>query len=50
MMTLTSIVGDGKEHVVTTLITTIYNGEGSGGGSANHELIATNAPPYEHTF
>ncbi len=48
-MTLISIAGDEKEHVVTTPITTAYNGRGSGGESANLELIATNAPPYEHT-
>jgi hypothetical protein len=48
-MTLTSIAGDEKEHVVTTPITTADNRKGSGGESANHELIATNAPPYEHT-
>lgn len=48
-MILTSIVGDGKEHFVTTPISTTYNGEGNGGGSANHELIATSTPPYEHT-
>jgi len=48
-MTLISITRDEKEHVVTTPITTSYNGRGSGGGNANHELITTNAPPYEHT-
>jgi hypothetical protein len=47
-MTLTFIVRDGKEHVVTTPIIIVYNGRGSGGESANRELIATNAPPYEH--
>jgi hypothetical protein len=48
-MILTSIARDGKEHVVTTPITITYHGEGNGGESANHELIATYAPPYEHT-
>ncbi len=48
-MILTYIVGDGKEHAVTTPITITYNGEGHGGESANHELIAKYAPPYEHT-
>jgi hypothetical protein len=49
MMIPTSIARDINEHVVTTPSTTTYNGEGNGGGSSNHELIATNAPPYEHT-
>ncbi len=30
-------------------ITIAYNGGGSGGCSAIHELIATNTPPYEKT-
>jgi hypothetical protein len=44
-MTPTFVAGDEKEHVVTTPIIVVY----SGGGSANHEVIATNALPYEHT-
>jgi hypothetical protein len=44
-MIITSIVGDGKEHILNTLVTTTYNG----GGGANHELIAIDALPYEHT-
>jgi hypothetical protein len=35
-MTLTSITGDGKEHVVTIIITTTYNGRESGGGNVSH--------------
>jgi hypothetical protein len=48
-MTPIFVTRDEKEHVVTTTITISYNGRGSGGGSANHELITTNTPPYEHT-
>ncbi len=44
-MTLTSVVGDEKEHIITIPIIVVYNG----GGSANHELIATNPLPYENT-
>jgi len=47
-MTLTSITGDEKEHVVTTIVTTVYNGRGSGGGNVSHELIPIDITPYEH--
>ncbi len=44
-MTFTFIIGDWKEHVVTTLVTTAYNGRGSGGGNVSHELIPMDTPP-----
>ncbi len=44
-MTPTYVARNEKEHIVTTPIIVVYNG----GGSANHELIATSTPPYEHT-
>jgi hypothetical protein len=43
MMIFTFVVGDKTKLVVTTFVTTTYNGK----GSANHELISTYAPPYE---
>jgi hypothetical protein len=39
------VTRDEREHVVTTLVIASYNGK----GSANHELITSNTPPYEHT-
>jgi hypothetical protein len=42
-MALTSIVGDQKKIAITTPITDVY----SGGGNANHKLIAIDTPPYE---
>ncbi len=46
-MTLTSIVGDKKEYAITTPISNVYNGGGSGRGNANHKLIAIDTPQYE---
>jgi hypothetical protein len=46
-MTLTSIVRDRKEYDITTPITNVYNGRGSGRGNANHKLIAIDTPQYE---
>jgi hypothetical protein len=33
-------------HAITTPVIVVYNGTRSGGRSANHELIAIDAPPY----
>jgi hypothetical protein len=44
-MIITFVARDGKKHVVNTLVNVVYNG----GGSVSHELIAIDAPPYEHT-